>query len=215
MAPSRGRPGDTNRPEDTARASARLNAEQQAAKDEAARTMAMASSINAVNESDGLYDGKSGELVESGLSDVETAQVAQRYQVAMDEDFVTDGEDAKLDNTGFVRPPGIAAVGPLGLPIDPEGRTPDDVEMARASDHVLAAASAEAGRMVQQYLPPEPAPVVPVPRQERQVIIRVADDIQPTIGAGSTWDFKRGKRYKVPEYVANHLNEKGLVLAFG
>ena len=41
-------------------------------------------------------------------------------------------------------------------------------------------------------------------------VIRVAEDIQAmTIGAGNTYDFKAGKKYKVTKHVAAHLREKG------
>jgi hypothetical protein len=55
------------------------------------------------------------------------------------------------------------------------------------------------------------------PADERMVVVRVLADVQPTIGQGpnASWDFKKGRRYRVPQYVANHLDEKGLVAARG
>ena len=45
------------------------------------------------------------------------------------------------------------------------------------------------------------------------VVIRVAEDIQQmTLGAGNTYDFQRGKKYKVSKQVANHLKELGYLL---
>jgi hypothetical protein len=41
-------------------------------------------------------------------------------------------------------------------------------------------------------------------------IVRVAEDIENmTIGAGNNWSFQTGKKYKVPQNVADHLKEKG------
>lgn len=42
--------------------------------------------------------------------------------------------------------------------------------------------------------------------------IRVNQDIeQMTIGAGTSYDFVTGQKYRVPVHIANHLEEKGLV----
>jgi hypothetical protein len=42
------------------------------------------------------------------------------------------------------------------------------------------------------------------------VVIRVAEDVvQMTLGAGNTYTFEAGKKYKVAKNVANHLREKG------
>lgn len=41
-------------------------------------------------------------------------------------------------------------------------------------------------------------------------VVRVAEDIENmTIGAGNNWSFQTGKKYKVPQHVAEHLKEKG------
>lgn len=43
-------------------------------------------------------------------------------------------------------------------------------------------------------------------------VIRVAVDLEDvTIGAGNQYTFRRGKKYKVPKHVADHLEEKGLL----
>jgi hypothetical protein len=47
--------------------------------------------------------------------------------------------------------------------------------------------------------------------QEATRIIRIAEDCEPTIGYGNNYDFKAGRRYRVPAHVARHLEEKGLV----
>jgi hypothetical protein len=42
------------------------------------------------------------------------------------------------------------------------------------------------------------------------VVVRVAENItQMTLGAGNTYDFQAGKKYKVSKHVAQHLQEKG------
>lgn len=42
--------------------------------------------------------------------------------------------------------------------------------------------------------------------------IRVNQDIeQMTVGAGNTYDFVVGQKYRVPRHIADHLEEKGLV----
>ena len=41
-------------------------------------------------------------------------------------------------------------------------------------------------------------------------VIRVAEDLENvTIGAGNHFSFKAGQKYKVPKFVAVHLQEKG------
>ncbi len=197
-----GRPGDTHVPEDTARARARLAEEQSEAQRGAAGRMAMISDVAAADTESGVYDGQTGDLIESAMTVEDLQAVARRHQV-IDPDEVIEPEDSKLENLGVVRPPGAPALGPLGTPIDPEGNTEaDDVEQAYSTDMDENPA---------QELPQ----VVRQERKDRFVVIRVAEDIQPTIGAGSTWNFQKGKKYKVPEHVANHLNEKGLVVAYG
>ena len=45
---------------------------------------------------------------------------------------------------------------------------------------------------------------------QEYVVVRVNTDLdQMTLGAGQHWTFKVGKKYKVPAYVARHLEEKG------
>lgn len=51
---------------------------------------------------------------------------------------------------------------------------------------------------------------VEVSLSEQEVIIRVNEDLNPTIGAKS-YSFKVGQKYKVPKSVADHLEEKGVL----
>lgn len=47
---------------------------------------------------------------------------------------------------------------------------------------------------------------------QEKVIIRVNADLENvTLGYGNVVDFKEGNRYRVPRWVAEHLDEKGLV----
>lgn len=49
--------------------------------------------------------------------------------------------------------------------------------------------------------------------QDEPCIIRALYDCeQVTIGYGNTYDFREGYRYKVPRWVAAHLEEKGLAI---
>lgn len=42
--------------------------------------------------------------------------------------------------------------------------------------------------------------------------IRVNSEIREmTVGAGTSYDFDEGQRYRVPRHIADHLEEKGLV----
>lgn len=51
---------------------------------------------------------------------------------------------------------------------------------------------------------------VEVSVSEQEVVIRVNEDLNPTIGAKS-YSFKVGQKYKVPKTVADHLEEKGVL----
>jgi hypothetical protein len=67
-----------------------------------------------------------------------------------------------------------------------------------------------------EEVPPARTPqrVQPV---ERSVVVRLNATVEPTIGQGpnSRWNFQKGKRYRVPAWVAEHLEEKHLVSSWG
>jgi hypothetical protein len=47
---------------------------------------------------------------------------------------------------------------------------------------------------------------------KKEVVIQVVEDVEDmTLGAGNNYSFKVGMKYKVPEYVAKHLDRLGLV----
>ena len=52
--------------------------------------------------------------------------------------------------------------------------------------------------------------VITVGKEDDSVEIRVIENIENmTLGAGNTYSFKAGQKYKVTKQVANHLKEKG------
>lgn len=55
------------------------------------------------------------------------------------------------------------------------------------------------------------------PAKEPTAVIRLKETVEPTIGQGpnSRWNFQKGKRYRVPMHVADHLDDKGLVASWG
>src|SRR5664279_4704093 len=97
--------------------------------------------------------------------------------------------------------------------------------LAAAEEAVLDAAKVaeEAGELVGTpgsaaavYQLPEDAPslkeAVPADRLNYLVVIRAASDIEDmTFGAGNHYSFTEGRRYRVPRYIAMHLEEKALV----
>lgn len=55
-------------------------------------------------------------------------------------------------------------------------------------------------------------PEVRGPADDGTVVIRVNSDLEDvTIGAGNNYTFMEGQQYRVPAYVAAHLEEKGYV----
>jgi hypothetical protein len=52
--------------------------------------------------------------------------------------------------------------------------------------------------------------VITVGKEDDSVEIRVIENIENmTLGAGNTYSFRAGQKYKVTKQVANHLKEKG------
>lgn len=50
-------------------------------------------------------------------------------------------------------------------------------------------------------------------KESDQVIIRVIEDIDDMVfGAGNHYTFKAGQKYKVPKYIAQHLEDCGYLL---
>lgn len=216
----------------------------EAEQEQAARSasLSMITAKDSADDATGVWDGQSGDLIESGLTAAREEELRSQLQLTDDPDAIIEAEDAQLLTSGTVRPD-QTPTGPLGLPIsarqeqinddaiiaphfestaDAPAPTDEDQEIAAALDllrskgllgaevpgteerNTLVTSS---GREVQRMKSAD----------ERMVVIRVLADIQPTIGQGpnASWDFKKGRRYQVPAYVANHLDEKGLVAARG
>lgn len=193
------RPSDTNKPEDTARQRARLAQERQKEQTESQGRMAMASTFNQINEEAGVFDPVSGDLVEKGVTEAQEEQVIAQHAELRNDDEVIEGDAAHINPLGMVNPGG-PRVGPLGVPIPSDLAGPDPDQIESTVGMVAAAAAA-----------------VPSLRRKNQgeVVVRMAADVQPTIGQGSpAWDLKRGKRYRLPRNVADHLKEKGVLLSY-
>lgn len=89
-----------------------------------------------------------------------------------------------------------------------------EAQSARANEITMASASAAAKLETEVVDVTGFAPLaieeVEVSLSEQEVIIRVNEDLNPTIGA-KAYTFKVGQKYKVPKYVADHLEEKGVL----
>ncbi len=89
------------------------------------------------------------------------------------------------------------------------------VEKARTTALINAQNEAErVGTVVDYTAKPEARVEVAetVEALPEEVTIRVNCDLeQVTIGKGTSFDFETGRKYKVPRFVAEHLEEKGFV----
>jgi hypothetical protein len=167
----------------------------------------MSTAKEVADERDGLYDAQDGTLLEPGLSP-EQQQVLWEETQQAEGDEIIEPEVASRTPLGEhrVRADG-PAIGPNGVPIiQPEDAVSDD-SLIDLTDEAPAPL-------------PEPAPlrqVQRVQRTERVTIVRVNSDLNMTYGQGtnSTWNLVKGRRYKLPIDVANHLHEKGLVATWG
>ena len=91
-------------------------------------------------------------------------------------------------------------------------------QAARINEMSMATAVKEvkdATEVVDMTIPSAPTVIdevesVGVSLADDSVVVRVAENIdQMTIGAGNSYSFQAGKKYKVSKQVANHLQEKG------
>lgn len=91
-------------------------------------------------------------------------------------------------------------------------------QAARVNEMSMATAVKEvkdATEIVDMTIPSAPTVIdevesVGVSLADDSVVVRVAENIdQMTIGAGNSYSFQAGKKYKVSKHVANHLQEKG------
>lgn len=185
------------KPEDTRMQRARLKSETDSAQQARVGELSMISAKETADDAQGVWDGQNGELIESGMAPEQENFLRRQAQIVEDPDEIISDEDAHPNPTNLnVRSDGI---GPLGVPIDLSPLS-DDVEEAMPAPTPRATMVVESAH-----------------RQERKVVIRVNADLEPTIGQGpnARWNFLKGKRYRVPEHVANHLHEKGYVSSWG
>lgn len=186
-------------PEDTRMQTARLAAEAKQAQQDRAGELTMITAKQTADELSGVFDPQDGSLVQSGLSLSQEAEIRRQQQIAEDVDEIIDGEDAVAPmEQHFVRTDG-PAIGPNGVPIEPQE------EMAL--DRVTEAAPDFDERA------PQFAEALVQPKRKK--VVRLNADIDPTIGRGRNYHFLAGRRYRVDEDVAAHLHEKGYVSSFG
>lgn len=167
--------------------------------------MTMANATEIADERDGVWDPQGGGLIESGLTPEQEADLYVAIQFSEDDDSIIEPEVASALPRGEhrVRSDG-PAIGPNGVPIQPEAEIPDDsiVDLT-----VMAPV-------------PTPAParqIAKVQRTAQVQVVRVTTDLDMTYGQGDNnrWNLQKGKRYRLPTDVANHLHEKGLVATWG
>lgn len=91
---------------------------------------------------------------------------------------------------------------------------------ARAGEISLvnAAAAAVADEVIEikpRDMTPPPPPeveVIEVDVPEPMVEVRISETVEMmTFGVGNHYDFEAGRRYRVPRFLADHLEEKGLL----
>jgi hypothetical protein len=94
-----------------------------------------------------------------------------------------------------------------------------DEQQTRANEMSMATAQAQIKletEVLDATIPNRPVTVVVdeatdlTKNGEESVVIRTIDTIESmTFGAGNTWSFKAGQKYKVTKEIAQHLKEKG------
>lgn len=190
--------------EDTKMQHDRLQAEAKAVQQTRKGEIAMASAFMQADDQDGVWDGQSGELVESGMSEEEQDALARYHQLVEDADGIT--EPVKMQQR---LTPVEGAIGPLGTPIYSSEEDPDEIiETVHQAEIVPDLPKVGVGTR-------DIKTAIPVKRSEPMEIIRLNATVTPTIGKDNTWDFQEGRRYRVPRYVAIHLHEKGLISQWG
>lgn len=170
--------------------------------------LSMATAREIADERDGVYDPQDGELVDSGLTAEQEEQLYAESQLA-EGDEIIEPEVASRVRLGEhrVRSDG-PAIGPTGVPIIPESEVPDDSIIDLSDDEPSSEPL------------PEVSParkITKVQRAAQVAIVRVNTDLDMTYGQyePNLWRLKKGRRYRLPINVANHLHEKGLVATWG
>jgi hypothetical protein len=205
-------------PEDTRMARDRMAAENRAEQQEAGKRMALISAQGSADDQDGVFDGQSGDLLDAGMTPDQEAALGRQLQIGDPDEVI---EDAHFQGAPAYTPEDGERVGANGVPI---------VEAGAEEDPDVVHAVRPTGGLRPDMVAPEEVPdvarvgagqtdtrIVRHKQAERQRVVRVNASIQPTIGQGpgNTWDFQEGRKYRVPESVANHLAEKGYVSQWG
>lgn len=198
--------------EDTKMQSERLIAEQKAEQQARRGEISMASTVDSADDEYGLWDGQSGELVESALSDEDKETLARVNHLVEDDDGITEFPSEQLYASQKINQPVSpeGAIGPTGVPIFTPEIDPDEIIETVHNTPAPIPDAPMVGAGAQPY-----KTVVPVKRTEPMEIIRLNADINATIGKDNHWNLQEGRRYRVPRYVAQHLKEKGLVSQVG
>jgi len=183
----------TTRPEDTRMQRERMQDELEKAQAERAGQLTMISAKERADDNSGVWDPETGDLLESGI----TPEELETYR-----DDSLRGEDEVIEDARRPTPVMEAlsnGVGPNGIPVRSaaERRSEDAIVDPEESRPPVATLTRR-------------SPVVQDDRA-RMVIARINSDIDATVGAGNTYALKRGKRYRLPKHVADHLIEKGYV----
>lgn len=126
--------------------------------------------------------------------------------------------DTETDTSGMMKVDGLqdpvktndTEIQDIGTetPFEVPGGTGDDGEVVRRVVDTRNAQRANVSLLGDA----EPQPIRVQGSLDDPVTIRVNTALeQVTIGAGNTFDFMEGRRYRVPRWVAAHLEEKGYV----
>lgn len=83
---------------------------------------------------------------------------------------------------------------------------------AKEISMMTAAEAEEKKEIVDLTAKPQPRKAEPVTVKETERTIRVRETLEDVvIGQGNWYTFEGGRQYKVPAFVADHLEEKGLL----
>jgi hypothetical protein len=200
----------------------RLQEEQEQEQKARKGELTMITAKEGADEAQGVWDGQTQELLESGMSEDER-EVLRRAEARLDvdNDDIIDDDEAEVGALGesMVRTDG-PGIGPNGVPIGDAPGVGEDYDDTIRDAMDTNARNPRAGE--QTEMPELPVagrgemvrPVQVLDRPAEKRVIRVNADLDPTIGR-TQYHFEKGKRYRVPLHVAMHLHEKGYVSSFG
>lgn len=173
-----------------------------------------------VEEDNGVYDPKSGALLNADEVQAQQEAVLRQFREAQSATLAPGTRQpgnagTEVDSNGVMYVEGqeetpvqtndteIIGRGPE-TPFEVVGGTPSDEVMRQVVDRANPPASAVVDLGVQELRRGEGG--------GRLVTIRVNEDLDNvTIGVDNHYNFQAGRQYKVPKNVADHLEEKGYV----